>query len=211
MPSDDSDRGHRSQFDQSRLGCKRTVECGWSRSGLCRAAQRCVSESEQRRNCKRSGRPAPRKGASTVAVSRPQASNEDLSDCAEACPSAKQPVFTIAPGLQRGSAFGKREGRRSAADRRPSGRREQRGDEALRKAPERGCGPLLGVGASRLVLSQKAHRRSAEGTGPHRPGASGRSALQDPRQGSLPFDTRMRNDIPYPLRPSLTSPDERGG
>ena len=33
-------------------------------------------------------------------------------------------------------------------------------------APERGCRPLLGVGASRLALSQKAHRRSAEGTGP---------------------------------------------
>jgi hypothetical protein len=98
--------------------------------------------------------------ASPLAAGRPQALNEDLSDCAEACPSAKQPVFAVAIGPQWGRAVGSREGTR------------------------------IGI---------------------KRPGASGRSALQDPRQGSLTFDTRMRNDIPYPLRPSLTSPDERGG
>ena len=62
-----------------------------------------------------------------------------------------------------------------------------------------------------VAVALKAHRRSTEGSALIEPGARGRSALQDPRQGSLPFDTRMRNDIPYPLRPSLTSPDERGG
>jgi len=71
---------------------------------------------------------------------------------------------------------------------------------------------MVGVCAiASVAVALKAHRRSAEGTGPHRARASGHSALQDPRQGSLTFDARMRNDIPYPLRPSLTSPDERGG
>jgi hypothetical protein len=38
--------------------------------------------------------------APTVTVSRPQAPNEDLSDCAEGCPTAKQAVFATAIGLQ---------------------------------------------------------------------------------------------------------------
>ena len=47
--------------------------------------------------------------ASPLAAGRPQALNEDLSDCAEARPPAKQPVFAVAPGPQRGKAFGNRE------------------------------------------------------------------------------------------------------
>ena len=35
--------------------------------------------------------------------------NEDLSDCAEACPSVGQPVFAVAPGPQWGRAYGSRE------------------------------------------------------------------------------------------------------
>ena len=44
--------------------------------------------------------PASSKEAPTITVSRPQATNEDLSDCAEGCPSARQPVFILAIGHQ---------------------------------------------------------------------------------------------------------------
>jgi len=80
------------------------------------------------------------------------------------------------------------------------------------KSPGARLWAVVGVCAiASVAVALKAHRRSAEGPALIEPGASGRSALQDPRQGSLTFDARMRNDIPYPLRPSLTSPDERGG
>ena len=39
--------------------------------------------------------------ASPLAAGRPQALNEDLSDCAEACPLARQPVFAVAMGRSR--------------------------------------------------------------------------------------------------------------
>ena len=65
-------------------------------SGLCRAAQQ---RSEQRRNGSE-GASRAHEEASPLAVSRPQPLNEDPSDCAEACPSAKQAVFAVAIGCQ---------------------------------------------------------------------------------------------------------------
>jgi hypothetical protein len=46
------------------------------------------------------GRPAPWTQAHRLGVSRRQPQNEDLSDCAEGCPSARQPVFILAIGHQ---------------------------------------------------------------------------------------------------------------
>jgi len=133
--------------------------------------------------------------ASPLAAGRPQALNEDLSDCAEARPPAKQPVFAVAPGPQRGKAFGNRE----AGVAQPSAW----GHLGSLQLSEAAC-----VSAYR----RGKNARAARGRGSKEcPGANGRSVLQDPRQGSLTFDTRMRNAILYPLRPSLTSPDERGG
>ena len=72
-----------------------------------------------------------------------------------------------------GQSLREQGGRRSAADWRPPGRREQRGDEALKDAPERGYGPVDGCGTRpvqryrccrrAVAVALRAHRRSAEG------------------------------------------------
>ena len=67
------------------------------------------------------GDPCPRRSL-YGSVSKPQALNEDPSDCVEACPLAGRPSLQSAFS---GAVASGQEGRRSAADRRPSGRREQ--------------------------------------------------------------------------------------
>ena len=56
----------------------------------------CAAQERERR-----GAPRPRKSSTSLVVSRPQALNEDLSDRAEACPLARQPVFAVAIGRSR--------------------------------------------------------------------------------------------------------------
>jgi len=52
------------------------------------------------------GAPRAHEEASPLAVSRPQALNEDLSDCAEACGEASGPRSSLASVGHRGSASG---------------------------------------------------------------------------------------------------------
>ena len=113
------------------------------------------------------GRPAPSKKAPTIAVSRSQALNEDLSDCAEACPSVGQPVFAVTPGPQWGRAYGNRQaGVAQPTGGRCTGRQAGGSSEGTRIEIKRPGARLRAVGVCAIASvaeALEAHRRSAEG------------------------------------------------
>jgi hypothetical protein len=90
--------------------------------GAARAGQRSGASSA---GAVAKGRPAPSKEALTIAVSRPQPSNEHLSACAEVCGLGEQSRSSLPSVGHRDSAFVKRGGRRSAAERVGAGRERQ--------------------------------------------------------------------------------------